>query len=153
MLDDGRPISSTEIRGAVTAGDLERAARALGRPYSLSGRVQAGESRGRALGFPTLNLGAPAPGKLLPPEGVYAVRAQTPAGSFGGMMNLGPRPTFGDSRTTLEVHLFDAAGDWYGANVRVDLMKRLRGTVRFSGPEALREQLRLDEESARRALL
>jgi riboflavin kinase/FMN adenylyltransferase len=69
------------------------------------------------------------------------------------MMNLGPRPTFGDARTTLEIHLFDSDTDWYGAHVRVEFVERLRDTMRFAGPEALREQLRSDEESARRALL
>ena len=152
-LGNDRPISSTAIRRAVSEGDLLRAAEALGRPYSVNGTVQPGEGRGRRIGFPTLNLGVPSPRKLLPPEGVYAVRAQTPAGSFGGMMNLGPRPTFGDARTTLEIHLFDGDTDWYGAHVRVEFVERLRDTMRFAGPEALREQLRRDEESARRALL
>ncbi len=151
-LGDGRPVSSTAVRRAVAGGDLAGAARALGRPYSVSGRVIHGDQRGRSLGFPTINLGPPAPTKLLPPDGVYAVRAHTPDGVYGGMMNLGGRPTFGDVRTSLEAHLFDAAGDWYDARVRIDFIARIRDTMRFSGPEALREQLRRDEENARRAL-
>ncbi|NUS96861.1 MAG: hypothetical protein HOQ11_05590, partial [Gemmatimonadaceae bacterium] len=103
-------------------------------------------------GYRTLNLAPPSPRKLLPPEGVYAIRAQTPRGAFGGMMNLGPRPTFGEAERALEVHLFDAAGDWYGRTVRVDFVARLRDTKRFEGAAALVEQLRRDEEAARRAL-
>ena len=148
----GRPISSTSIREAIRAGDLERAASALGRSYAVGGRVRRGAQRGRLLGFPTLNVELPTPRKLLPPPGVYAVRAQTPSGAFGGMMNLGPRPTFGDDAFGLEVHLFDAAGDWYGAHVRVDFVARLRDTRKFDGPDALVAQLRRDEEAARRAL-
>ena len=151
-LGDGRPVSSTAVRRAVAGGDLSGAARALGRPYSVSGRVMHGDQRGRSIGFPTINLGAPSPRKLLPPDGVYAVRAHTPSGAFGGMMNLGGRPTFGDTQTSLEAHLFDTSGHWYGARVRIDFISRIRDTMRFSGPDALREQLRRDEESARRAL-
>lgn len=149
---DGRPISSTTIRRAIAGGDLERAADGLGRPYSISGVVQAGDRRGRTLGFPTLNLGAAPARKLLPPEGVYAVRVQTPRGSYGGMMNLGPRPTFGDAVTALEVHLFEMTGELYGARVRVDLLGRLRETRRFDGPDALKAQLAIDETAARAVL-
>ncbi len=149
---DGRPVSSTTIRRAVAGGDLARAADGLGRPYSISGVVRPGDQRGRSLGFPTLNLGAPAPRKLLPPEGVYAVRVSTPRGTFGGMMNLGPRPTFGDPVSALEVHCFEMHGELYGARVRVDLLARLRATQKFSGPEALRAQLAADETAARAVL-
>jgi riboflavin kinase/FMN adenylyltransferase len=149
---DGVPISSTVIRQAVAAGELERAARLLGRPYSISGRVQGGDRRGRLLGFPTINLGAPSPRKLLPPAGVYAVRAQTHLGPFGGMMNLGARPTFGDETIAIEVHLFDAEGDFYDRAVRIDILARLRDTKKFDGADALVAQLREDEQQARRAL-
>lgn len=149
---DGQRISSTSIRQAVLAGDLDRAADALGRPYALSGRVGHGDARGRSLGFPTLNLAVSSPRKLLPPEGVYAIRAQTPMGTFGGMMNLGGRPTFGDQRMSVEAHLFDASIDAYGAHVRLDLVSRLREIRAFSGPGALVAQLETDARDARRAL-
>jgi riboflavin kinase/FMN adenylyltransferase len=149
---DGHSISSTSIRRAVAGGDLERASAALGRAYSVSGRVIKGSQRGRSLGFPTLNLGAAPPRKLLPPDGVYAVRVQTPRGEAGGMMNLGGRPTFGDSSTTLEAHLFDTTGDFYGAYVRLDLIARIRETRKFASPDLLMKQLRHDETSARNAL-
>ena len=151
-VGDGRPVSSTGIRRAVAGGDLERAAHGLGRQYGVAGRVTHGEKRGRLLGFPTLNVEWPSPRKLLPPEGVYAVRVQTPSGAFGGMLNLGPRPTFGEVTPSLEAHLFDAAGDWYGAHVRVDFVARLRDTRRFDGVEALVAQLRRDGDAARQRL-
>jgi riboflavin kinase / FMN adenylyltransferase len=149
---DGHSVSSTSIRRAVAGGDLDRAAEALGRLYSVSGRVIEGSQRGRKIGFPTLNLGPPPARKLLPPEGVYAVRVQTSAGPVGGMMNLGPRPTFGDTATSLEAHLFDTTGDFYGAHVRVDFVARLRETRKFASAELLSKQLAQDERAARNAL-
>lgn len=148
----GAPISSSSIRTFIAHGDLERARGALGRPYSFSGTVVPGEQRGRGLGYPTLNVDLVSERKLLPPDGVYAVRARTARGAFGGMMNLGGRPTFGDERRTLEVHLFEASGDWYGERVSVDFVRRLRDTMRFSSPEALVAQLAEDAANARLAL-
>jgi riboflavin kinase/FMN adenylyltransferase len=149
---DGEPVSSTRIRRAVAAGDLAAAAADLGRTYSVCGHVVHGDARGRGLGFPTLNVLPESPRKLLPPDGVYAVSVATPRGTFGGMMNLGARPTFGDERRTIEAHLFDAAGDFYGDPVEVAFVERLRETRRFAGPDALRAQLAQDEHAARRAL-
>lgn len=146
---DGRWISSTMIRRAVAGGDLTHAADFLGRPYSIAGTVVPGAQRGRALGFPTLNLSAPSERKLLPPDGVYAVRVQTPSGACGGMMSLGGRPTFGDDTRTLEAYLLDTSGDFYGQRVRVDVIKRLREIRRFPSPEALVAQIREDEVAAR----
>src|SRR3954470_1178638 len=100
-----------------------------GRPYSFRGTVIPGDQRGRTIGYPTMNIQLVPGRKLLPPEGVYAVRAQTARGNFGGMMNLGPRPTFGDSKSTVEVHLFGVDGDWYHESVSVELVRRLRDTV------------------------
>jgi riboflavin kinase / FMN adenylyltransferase len=149
---DGHSVSSTSIRRAVAGGDLVRAEQSLGRRYSVSGRVVSGAQRGRTIGFPTLNLGPPPRRKLLPPEGVYAVVVQTPLGASGGMMNLGPRPTFGDSATSLEAHLFDVTADFYDAYVRIDFVSRLRETRKFASPEHLATQLRQDERDARNAL-
>lgn len=149
---DGRPISSTSIRRAIIGGDIDRAAGGLGRPYGVSGVVIEGRGMGRTLGFRTINLSMPSSRKLLPPDGVYAVRVCTPLGSFGGMMNLGGRPTFGDESRSLEAHLFDTAPDLYGRRVRVDLIRRLRETRKFASPQALVEQLALDEMAARDAL-
>lgn len=150
-LSDGRTVSSTAIRRAIAGGDLERAAAGLGRAYAVSGVVGRGVQRGRTLGYPTLNVTTHAR-KLLPPEGVYAVRAATPRGAFGGMLNLGGRPTFGDATPGIEVYLLEASGDFYGAHVRIELVERLRDVRTFPSPAALIEQIRLDETEARRAL-
>ncbi|MDB4876038.1 MAG: hypothetical protein JWM41_2484 [Gemmatimonadetes bacterium] len=148
----GAPISSSAIRTFIAHGDLARAERSLGRPYAFRGVVVAGQQRGRDLGYPTLNIQLASARKLLPPEGVYAIRAQTPRGSFGGMMNLGARPTFGEFDRTLEVHLFEASGDWYGEAVSVELIRRLRDTTRFTSVDALVAQLGQDAADARFAL-
>ena len=149
---DGHPVSSTAIRRAVAGGDLARAAEGLGRPYCISGRVVGGDKRGRLLGYPTLNLSPPPARKLLPPDGVYAVRVQTPQGAFGGMANLGPRPTFGDNVRRIEAHVFDAEHDWYDASVRLDFIARIRETRSFADIEALKSQLVRDEALARSLL-
>ena len=149
---DGAPLSSTRIRHAVAAGDLAGAADGLGRPYTVTSRVVHGDGRGRTLGFRTLNLAPLDDRKLLPPEGVYAVTATLDGHRFDAMMNLGPRPTFGDPSIQLEVHLFDAEGDWYGREVELGFIRRLRDTKRFNGAEALVTQLRQDAEMARVAV-
>jgi riboflavin kinase/FMN adenylyltransferase len=151
-LGDGQHVSSTTIRRAIAGGDLARAAEGLGRPYSVSGKVIAGNSRGRELGFATINLSMPPARKLLPPEGVYAVMVQTPQGRFGGMMNVGPRPTFGDMNVSLEANLFDVEADFYGARVRVDFVSFLRETKRFGSASELVVQLGKDREKALSAL-
>lgn len=149
---DGRWISSTAIRRAVAGGDLTLAAELLGRPYAIAGTVVHGSQRGRALGFPTLNVSHPPARKLLPPDGVYAVRTQTPRGPFPGMMHVGPRPTFGEQTRSIEVYLFDTSGDFYGDYIRVDVIARLRGTMAFPSAGALVEQIRADEQDARTVL-
>jgi riboflavin kinase/FMN adenylyltransferase len=147
----GSAVSSTAIRRAVAYGDLATAEAMLGRRYDLLGTVVRGSARGRSIGVPTINLSIPKE-KLLPPDGVYAVRLFSARGSFGGMMNLGGRPTFGETERVPEVHMFGASGDWYGADVAVEFVSRIRDTVRFSGVEALVQQLNRDAESARFAL-
>ena len=149
---DGAPVSSSVIRRSIASGDLESARRLLGRRYSFSGHVVHGDQRGAKLGFPTLNIALQTPRKLLPPVGVYAILLDSERGTFGGMMNLGPRPTFDDPVLSLEVHLFDATGDWYGTPVRVEFVSRLRDTIRFTSVDALVAQLRADEHAARAAL-
>lgn len=151
-IGDGPPVSSTAIRRAIAGGDLDRARAALGRSYSVSGRVVAGDQRGAALGFRTINVPLPSYRKLLPPFGVYAVRVQTPYGPYGGMLNLGPRPTFGDDKPLLEAHLFDVTIDLYEAPVRIDFVRRMRDTQRFPDAAALRAQLQIDADSARAIL-
>ena len=150
--DGGEPVSSSATRRALADGDLDAARAALGRRYSVAGIVSHGEKRGRLLGYPTINVVPDSPRKLLPLAGVYAVVVQTPGGPFGGMMNLGPRPTFGDERVSLEAHLFDTVADLYDAHVRIDFVARLRDVQRFASVEALVEQLGRDAEATRAAL-
>lgn len=144
--------SSTRVREAVARGDLDEATRLLGRPHMLSGVVVQGERRGRALGFPTANLGEVQ--EELPPDGVYAVLVdrETDGGGYRalgrGVMNIGQRPTFAAGRSS-EVHLFDLDEDLYGAKLRVHLIARLRDERRFPGVEALRAQIADDVRTAR----
>ncbi|MGH7525835.1 MAG: bifunctional riboflavin kinase/FAD synthetase [Gemmatimonadales bacterium] len=145
-------VSSSRIRRAVAGGDLASAARMLGRPYQLSGRVARGERRGRLLGIPTINLGEIPARKLLPPDGVYAVRVEWRAGTAGGMMNQGPKPTFGDGRRSLEAHLFGFEGDLYGEWVRIEWVERLRDVERFPSAAQLQQQLERDRSRALAAL-
>jgi riboflavin kinase / FMN adenylyltransferase len=152
LTESGEAVSSTLVRRAIANHQLDRARSLLGRWYSVRGPVVAGAARGRLLGFPTINVEPDSPRKLLPPDGVYAVQVVGPRGRFDGMMNLGGRPTFGEERRTLEAHMFDAEGDFYGDRVDIAFVARLRDTVRFPDAEALVAQLHRDADAARRAL-
>jgi len=158
VRDNGQPISSTLIRTAVAHGDLDSGARWLGRPYAIRGKVVRGAGRGRTIGIPTINLEPPDPRKLLPPDGVYAVsvtvgrRETGNEKRYGGMMNQGPRPTFGDQARTLEVHLFDFDGELYGETVDVEWVRRLRDVQAFPSRDALVAQLERDRQAARATL-
>jgi riboflavin kinase/FMN adenylyltransferase len=145
---DGVAVSSTQIRQAVQAGELDLAEELLGRPYSATGCVVSGAGRGRTIGIPTANVGNVPSNKLLPPDGVYAAWVETPVGRYGAMLNQGPRPTFSEQGRTLEAHLFDFSGDLYGRWVRVEWVERLRDTRKFASPVELMAQL---EDDRRRA--
>jgi riboflavin kinase/FMN adenylyltransferase len=151
VVIDGVRVSSSAVRDAIHAGDVERATQLLGRLHDIDGRVVVGHRRGRTLGFPTANL-APDP-VLLPEDGVYAVVVRVPgaAAPVGGVANIGVRPTFAAGRA-IEAHLFDFAGDLYDANLRVGFLKRLRDERRFESMDALRAQIALDGTAAREAL-
>jgi riboflavin kinase/FMN adenylyltransferase len=141
-------VSSSAIREAVARGDLASAARGLGRPYRVSGEVELGARRGRTIGVPTANV-EPPPDKLLPPDGVYAVRVEFGGGIAAGMMNQGGRPTVGDGRRMLEAHLFDFDQDLYGRTIRIEWVAWLRAIQRFGSLGELRAQLARDAEAAR----
>jgi riboflavin kinase/FMN adenylyltransferase len=144
--------SSTAIRTALTAGDVATAARLLGRPFSVDGRVRHGDKRGRTIGFPTANL---ALGPCLPPAyGVYAVRVGgIGSASVNGVANLGVRPTAGgDPAPRLEVHLFDFDGDLYGRRLRVSFAHFLRAEQKFADFAALKAQIARDADAARALL-
>jgi len=155
---EGLPVSSTRIRTAIKRGDLILALKLLGRPYSLRGLVVEGEKRGRLLSYPTANLRLESKRKLIPKEGVYAVKVEVDAREWGGMMNIGRRPTFGsekragDSQSfdlSLEVHLFDFKGELYGKEIIVHFLHWLREEVQFGAEEELKRQLTKDEEKVR----
>jgi riboflavin kinase/FMN adenylyltransferase len=148
----GHPVSSTHIRRAVAGGDLTTAAWLLGRPYSVSGRVEHGAGRGRTIGIPTINLGEVPVRKLLPPDGVYAARVEWAEGRADGMLNQGPKPTFDDGRRAIEVHLFGVDRDLYGQWVKVEWVERLRDVQRFASPQKLVEQLHRDRDRAAEVL-
>ena len=152
VTDAGQPISSSLIRTAVAHGDLASAERWLGRPYSVPGVVERGAGRGRTIGIPTINLASPDPRKLLPPDGVYAVWVEWRGARHGGMMNQGPRPTFGVHARGLEIHLFDFAGELYGETVTVEWVRRLRDVQTFPSRQALVDQIERDAAAARAVL-
>jgi riboflavin kinase/FMN adenylyltransferase len=148
----GGPVSSSRIRAAIQRGDMDEARACLGRFYSVQGVVVRGEGRGRQLGFPTANLSVGEGDKLIPPQGIYAVRASMRAGTYAGALHLGPRPTFEGSPPTIELHVLDFEGDLYGERVRVDFVDWLREIRPFATVAALVDQMREDVEEARRAV-
>lgn len=148
----GGAVSSTRLRAMVAAGEIAGVRACLGRPYSVRGVVVEGERKGRELGFPTANLEVLGLNKLLPGNGVYAVRADLRSGSWAGALHLGPRPTFEGFAPTVEVHLIDFDRDIYGEEIRLDFVKRLRGIEPFTTTEALVDQIELDVRESRRVL-
>ncbi len=148
-------VSSSMVRRFISAGDVERAAECLGRPYSLSGMVVHGEAKGRTIGFPTANIVPADADKLIPDGGVYAVLVSLDDSStmLNGMMNIGSRPTFDGKMQTLEVHIFDFDGDIYKHSLRVFFIKKIRNERCFSSPDELAKQLETDEKVCRLQLL
>lgn len=147
---EGMLVSSSAVRQAIAAGDLRLAESLLGRAPAVAGRVIHGRHRGRQLGFPTANLRIT--GLVLPPDGVYAVRARTQGKLLNGVANIGFNPTFQENQRSVEVHLFSFDGDLYGKRMEVSFVHHLRGEIRFPSPQALVEQIERDVEEARRVL-
>ena len=148
---DGEIVSSSHIRGLITAGAVDVAARFLGAPFEMRGDVVDGDKRGRSLGFPTANL-VPDPALVVPDHGVYACRATVAGtGEWAAAVNVGVRPTFKTGRGLLvEAYLLDFSGDLYGRRLRLEFLARLRGERRFDSTEALVAQMALDVEDTRR---
>lgn len=155
VLIDGEPVSSSRLREAVAAADLDTVSR-LGRPAYLEGTVVEGDHRGRELGYPTANLRfdyTPA----MPPRGVYTGRVSVPERGVGpghpALVSIGTRPTFHDhGRLLVEVHLLDFDGDLYGALLELELVHRLREELRFGSADELVSQMHSDEANARSRL-
>jgi riboflavin kinase/FMN adenylyltransferase len=150
LMLEGVPVSSSEIRTALRAGDVERASRYLGRRYTITGEVVQGAGRGRELGFPTANI-KPERGLLVAP-GVYAGRVLVDNERHAAVVNIGMRPTFGETTLVVEAHLLDFSGSLYRRQVRLEFVGRLREERRFPGPQALREQIDRDIAAARERL-
>ena len=146
VSNNGTIVSSTEIRRLITAGEVQQAAKMLGRSYSISGIVAHGNERGRLLGYPTANLELVDAHVASPLGGVYAVRAYVDGGVYGGMANIGKNPTFGDvEKPRLETNIFGFSGDIYGKTLTIEFVQRIRGEVKFAGIDALKAQLAQDK--------
>jgi riboflavin kinase/FMN adenylyltransferase len=151
--DLGR-ISSTTIREAISEGDLVKANNMLGYKYYLAGTIVEGNRIGSSLGFPTANIHPMDPYKLIPMNGVYAIRAELKGSLYGGMMNIGFRPTLDSASDvkTIEAHLFGVSGDHYGEHVVIHFVKRTRNEMKFSGLDELKKQLEKDKILIQRIL-
>ncbi len=143
---DGRAVSSSAIRQALEAGDVELAARMLGRPFQITGEVVRGEGRGRTLDCPTANLEPE--NEMLPARGVYVTEATVLARRLPSVTNVGVRPTFGGADLTVETHLLGFDDDLYEERLELGFLARLRDEAAFDGPAALKRQIALDREAA-----
>lgn len=152
-IEGSNPYSSTLIRGLVAAGNVRAAARLLGRPHEVRGGVEAGDRRGRSLGFPTANIAVPEE-VCMPAEGIYAGTFVEGGIERSAAISIGRRPTFYEAQASslLEAHVLDFDGDLYGHDVAVRFVARLRGEERFASIDALVAQIRLDVAAVREVL-
>jgi riboflavin kinase/FMN adenylyltransferase len=141
-------VSSTSIRRALADGDMELAARLLGRPFAVRGPVVRGKERGRTIGFPTANI-AVTPDRALPAYGVYVTRAHVGGRTYPSATNIGVNPTFDDARPSVETYILDFEGDLYGRELRVEVLHRLRGETKFESIDALVAAIAADAQAAR----
>jgi riboflavin kinase / FMN adenylyltransferase len=147
VIEGGAVVSSTAIREAVRTGRMEDARRMLGRPFALVGEIRPGTGQGRKLVVPTLNLATEQ--ETLPKTGVYVSETVLPGGTYRSVTNVGVRPTFDGKRLAIESHLFDFSDALTAGAMKVRFLQRLRDEQKFSGPEALREQVLKDIEQAK----
>ena len=146
---DGVTVSSTHIRGLLQAGQMAEAARFLGHPYAMTGRVRHGKGLGRTIGAPTLNL-IPPEHRLIPAYGVYATRVSVDGREYGAVTNVGVRPTVDENGgVTVESHLLDVSAQLYGSDCRVEFLHRLRGETKFESLDALQAQIAKDVAQAK----
>lgn len=143
---EGKVVSSSEIRGLLREGKVERASKLLGRNYFFSGQVVKGDGRGKSLSFPTANIKPASEDKLIPQDGVYAVYTHLGGEKYQGMMNIGSRPTFGALPHTVELHIFDFDKSIYGQNLKIEFVGKIRNEIRFANPHDLVQQLEKDKE-------
>ena len=145
-------ISSTKIRRALETGNVATANRYLGRSYSVAGKVIHGEKVGRSLGFPTANIEVKESYKLIPADGIYAVKVCNKYKKMDGMLNIGQRPTVGGENKTIEVHIFDFNEDIYDSEISIEFIDHIRNEVKFESLDALKYQLKEDEKAVRARL-
>ena len=151
VLVGDEAVSSSRTRLALLDGNVTEVRLCLGRPYAMEGTVSVGAKRGRALGFPTANLGKIT--TLLPGEGVYAARAEAAGKMWPAAVNVGPNPTFGVIDRKVEVHLIGYEGDLYEQKLRVEMLERLRDTRAFASADELKLQLERDVSQAREIVM
>jgi riboflavin kinase/FMN adenylyltransferase len=147
VLTDGMQTSSTDIRQHLLAGEMRAANKILGYQYTVSGRVVGGQQLGRRIGYPTANIEVEEPHKLIPPDGVYAVKVRVEGKDYGGMLNIGFRPTVNHNvdHRSLEVHIFDFNHDIYSEEVELEFIQRVRDEQKFADVDELIAQLQKDE--------
>jgi riboflavin kinase/FMN adenylyltransferase len=152
MVQEEGVISSTLIREALLRGDLYAANKMLGYEYFLRGSIVEGRKLGRSIGFPTANISPESEHKLLPGDGVYLVKAGLNGKEYGGMANIGHRPTLSEpgEPKSVEVHILRFGQTIYGQSVTLTFLKRLRDEMKFPSVEALRDQLMRDRDEALR---
>jgi len=148
LAASGEKVGSSAVRLALGRGDMETVASLLGRPFSLRGPIVRGAERGKSLGFPTANI-ALGLDRALPAFGVYVTRAYVGEGAYPAATNIGLRPTFGEDKTTVETYILDFEGELHGQELRIELLHRLRGEIRFPNVDALKEQIEKDIAAAR----
>ena len=150
VISDSRPVSSSWVRKAIEDGHMQQAAGLLNRFFTISGKVVRGAGRGKGLGHPTANLRPLEPGKELFPHGIYAAAVDLGGKMMPGALHFGPRPTFGEEESTLELNLFDFHGDLYGRTLEVAIVERIRPIMDFSSAEELVRQMDRDDEDIRK---
>jgi riboflavin kinase/FMN adenylyltransferase len=141
-------VSSTRIRRLVSEGRLDEAGALMGHPYYIDGTVVEGRRRGREIGFPTANMSTE--NELVPPHGVYATTLTVEGIVRAAVTNIGTRPTFGETGTSVETHVLDWDGDLYGKSVRLGFVQRIRDERRFPDVDALKAQIQADVRRAGR---
>jgi riboflavin kinase / FMN adenylyltransferase len=145
-------ISSSKIRKALNEGDVPTADHFLGRNYAISGVIVKGKQLGRTIGFPTANIQVREIAKLVPADGVYAVKVYYREEEFGGMLNIGNRPTVDGTFKTIEVNIFDFDREIYGESLKVEFLQKIRNEQKFSGLDELKGQIAKDRETCKSIL-
>lgn len=148
QMIENNGVSSTKIRRALTEGIIETANEYLGQPYCIHGIVIEGDKIGRTMDFPTANIDVTFKNKLIPAQGIYAVKVVIDSSRYNGMLNIGFRPTFGGTQKRIEVHIFDFGREIYGKHIRIEFYHKIRSEIRFENIGALKSQLEQDKQAA-----